>query len=98
MSGVDPSTVLVRHDVTNPSIGDVVLYTHAPGYAPAGEPSVLVGIIGEVTSHTPPMAHILTFPPFKAPKWEGSVPEGIGPRTWAYPPTTTPAEVTDVRS
>ena len=77
----------MRQEFTPPTIGRIVLFT--PNGNAANGAREYVAIVGQVF-HDPenprPYVNLLTFPPFQAPVWEGSVQEGEGPRRWRWPP------------
>lgn len=79
----------MRQEFMAPTLGRVVLFTPAcpeNGSNGAREYVAIVGQIFHDPGNSRPYVNLLTFPPFAAPLWEGSVQEGAGPRTWRWPP------------
>jgi hypothetical protein len=79
----------MQQEFTPPTIGRTVLFTPQDPNSGANGAIEYVAVVGQVF-HDPgnprPYVNLLTFPPFQAPVWEGSVQEGEGPRTWRWPP------------
>ena len=68
-----------------PTIGRIVHYRAAGPAQVYNGAEVYPAIVTQVF---PGYANLLCLPPFSAPFHEGSVPEGTGPRSWAWPPKT----------
>ena len=83
----------MRQMVQAPSLGRTVLYTPPEGEETENAAPEYVAIIGQVftdADNKRPYCNLLVFPPFAAPRWEGSVqegdPAGAAFRTWRWPP------------
>src|SRR6185437_5639478 len=87
----DGEVRMMAQQPQSPSIGRVVLFTPSDGEYNNGAEEY-VAIIGQVFAdpgNPRPYCNLFVFPPFGAPRWEGSVQEGDGKdpsRTWRWPP------------
>jgi len=73
-----------------PTPGRIVLFTPKSGDSENGAKEY-VAIIGQVipaVAGAKPYCNLLVCPPFQDARWEGSVQEGEGPRTWRWPQRT----------
>jgi hypothetical protein len=82
----------MRQMLQAPSLGRIVLYTPPEGEETENAAPEYVAIIGQVftdADNKRPYCNLLVFPPFAAPRWEGSVqegdPAGAAFRTWRWP-------------
>jgi hypothetical protein len=68
-----------------PSIGRIVVFTPAQAEEPAAGVREYAALVTQVCDENG-VCNLYVFPPLQMPRAEACVREGIGPRTWHWPP------------